>query len=337
MPDWPEVNQSSSESSVADDERESSASEDGNDRATTSSVESTSTGAGGSPSETPTTSEDLCDADAGDTVFEARAAPGPDRVGIGIPPLEVDEHNSYDKAVNDAITALFELTRTSEAQEGSDGAPLPPSAYNYASVATKMTAVYETLQDALRAQPLTRARRGAKPGKFNTPRLRALLRFALEIGDGGFTHKELSVLYDFLDTWCGTKPGMPTDETDQMSLRDVFPSVNAFVDGFNDELRDAVIHTGWRKVLLTEGGVTYEAYFRPVLDLIMSLAKQPGVQLWSGADGPAEPTDVRQTPLDGDAFRECEKDVVLNNGPLACVLGVHVYSDGSRLSWSGGM
>lgn len=40
--------------------------------------------------------------------------------------------------------------------------------------------------------------------------------------------------------------------------------------------------------------------------------------------------------MDGDAFRMAEADVVGYNGPRSCVLGIHVYSDGSLLSWSGG-
>lgn len=252
--------------------------------------------------------------------------------GLGIPPVDADENGSYDAAVDDAIKALFELTRTSDAAVGHDGQPLPSSEYNYASLATKVRAVYESLNDVARSEPLTQMRRGAKTGRFNTRRLRALLRFALQIGRGGLTNRELRLLYDFVDIWCGTKPGMPSEEADGLSLRDVFPSVNSFVNGVNDEVREAVIDAGWRKVRLSEGGVTYEAYFRPVLDIIMNVAKRPGVQLWSGPDGPAPPTDRRQTPMDGDAFRECEKDVVLNNGTASCVLGVHAYSDASRLS-----
>lgn len=40
--------------------------------------------------------------------------------------------------------------------------------------------------------------------------------------------------------------------------------------------------------------------------------------------------------MDGDAFRLAEADVVGANRPESCVLGVHVYSDGSLLSWLGG-
>lgn len=41
--------------------------------------------------------------------------------------------------------------------------------------------------------------------------------------------------------------------------------------------------------------------------------------------------------MDGDAFRLCEQEVIEANGLHAFVIGLHLYSDGSRLSWSGGM
>lgn len=41
--------------------------------------------------------------------------------------------------------------------------------------------------------------------------------------------------------------------------------------------------------------------------------------------------------MDGDASQLCEQEVIEANGLHAFVLGLHVYSDGSRLSWSGGM
>jgi len=40
--------------------------------------------------------------------------------------------------------------------------------------------------------------------------------------------------------------------------------------------------------------------------------------------------------MDGDAFRLCEELVMMNQQVLACVLGLHVFSESSQLSWSGG-
>lgn len=260
----------------------------------------------------------------------------PDGRGIAVSPLDVDEQGSFEPAVNNVINALFELTRTGHVLEQPHGRALPPSAYDYASLGTKVRAVMESLNDTLRCQPLVRKRRGARTGRFNTPRLKALLRIVLEIGRAGLTYRELAIVYDFMDIWCGTKRGVPACDDEPESLRDAFPSVNSFIQAVKDEVEEAVSGAGWRKVLLTEGGVTYEAYFRPVLDLVMELAKKPGVQLWSGKDGPAPDTSRRESAMDGDAFRECEKDVMRNNGPASCVLGVHAYSDGTRVSSSGG-
>lgn len=81
----------------------------------------------------------------------------------------------------------------------------------------------------------------------------------------------------------------------------------------------------------------YEACFRSVLDVVASLLLHAeGIRWWSGETGPAPPTDRRESPLDGDAFEECERKVMSMNGPRSCVIGLHAYSDSSQLSWSGG-
>lgn len=340
---WSSVHKNSTKSSSDANEEGEDAGSDG--RARRASPSSSTGSVPGQPllrencgaGETLRLAEESGGANDGRDGDEVDAREGPAGAGgIGIDPLDVDNNGSNEPAECNVIKALFELTGTTEVGAGSRGHPLPPSEYNYASLSTKVCAVYESLDDIARSQPLVQRRRGAQPGRFKTPRLRALLHFALQIGGDGMSYRELRLLYDFLDVWCGTKPDTPTCDAEPESLREAFPSVSAFVDGVKDELDDAVIDAGWKKVLLTEGGVTFEAYFRPVLDLIMKLAKRPGVRLWSGKSGPAPPTDRRQSPMDGDAFRECENDVILNNGAESCVLGVHAYSDGSRLSWSGG-
>jgi len=40
--------------------------------------------------------------------------------------------------------------------------------------------------------------------------------------------------------------------------------------------------------------------------------------------------------MDGDALKLCEDLVMNSQKELACVLGLHVFSDSSQLSWSGG-
>jgi len=60
------------------------------------------------------------------------------------------------------------------------------------------------------------------------------------------------------------------------------------------------------------------------------------MRYWSGGDGVADATDKRESPFDGDAFRECEADVVGTHGDKAFVLAFYAYSVSSVLSWSGG-
>lgn len=210
-----------------------------------------------------------------------------------------------------------------------------PCAYDYGSLHTKLRAVFESLKDCERATRIIEKRIGARPGLFNTTRLRAVLRFVMRVGGSGLSERELVFLYELLDTWDGTRPGMVVD--DEQKLREVFPTPQSFVNAGKDNLAAAVFQLGWKRASLTEGGVTYEGYFRPVLDVVMQLACASGVQLWSGPTGPAPPTDKRQTSMEGDAFRLSKPEVVAEKGPLSCFLGIHVYSDASLLSWSGGL
>jgi len=210
--------------------------------------------------------------------------------------------------------------------------------YLYSSVGLHVRALYEALGDERRAQPLVHRRKRPKLGRFNFVRLRALQRLVLQVGGAGLSQKDQEFLYDFLDTWDGTKAGMAQDAGHHKTLRYQFPSVTAFENALRDDLDDAALNAGWKKVKLVEGGVPYEAYFRDVLQVVRALIKRKGdkIQLWSGVAGPAPPSDRRETPLDGDAFKLCEELVMKNREELACVLGLHVFSDSSQLSWSGG-
>lgn len=253
-------------------------------------------------------------------------------------PLEADERGCFDESARMVLQELFEMTRTDRVDE--NGQPIPlhmlPSAYDYSSLATKLRAVFESLRDYERATCTVEERKGARPGLFSTTRPRAVLRFVMRVGGSGLSERELMFLYELLDTWDGTRPGMVVDDGHEQKLRDVFPTPQSIVNAVKDDIAVAVLHLGWKRIRLTEGGVTYEGYFRPVLDVIMCMAHAFGVQLWSGLTGPAPPTDRRQSAMDGDAFRLSEAEVVTDNGPSSCILGIHVYSDASLLSWSGG-
>jgi len=210
--------------------------------------------------------------------------------------------------------------------------------YLYSSVGVHVRALYEALGDARRAEPLVSRRKRAKTGLFNTLRLRALQRFVLQVGGAGLSEREQEFLYDFLDVWDGTKAGLAEDAGHHKTLRYQLPSVTAFKNALRDDLDDAALSAGWKKVRLFEGGVAYEAYFRDVLNVIRALIKKKSdkIQLWSGVAGPAPRSDKRETPMDGDAFKVCEDLVMNSQDELACVLGLHVFSDSSQLSWSGG-
>jgi len=210
--------------------------------------------------------------------------------------------------------------------------------YTYTTVATAVRAIYEDQRDWEHSSPLATRRKGWRPGRFDSFRLRAVERFALECGGAGLSLEGIEKLWDLLDTWDGTKPGMPMDDGHNKSLRDSFNSVNAFKDAIRDDVDDAVLGTGWLKCPLVVDGLKCVVFFRPVLEVILGMLRRGGdVRLWSGETGPAPPTNLRESPLDGDAFRLSEAALMEEKRDATCfVLGLHVYSDASQLSWSGG-
>jgi len=158
-----------------------------------------------------------------------------------------------------------------------------------------------------------------------------LQRFVLKTGRGGLSLREQKRLYELLVPWDGADGGAAG------TLQGEFPRFNAFAQALADDLDAAVVAARWRKVEIEEDGITYRAYYRPGLDVVLALLDgQRVIKLWSGEGSPAPLSDLRDAPFDGDAFRICEEDVCGLPG-INCVLGLHVFSDGSHISWSGGM
>jgi len=212
--------------------------------------------------------------------------------------------------------------------------------YDYSHLAEHIRTLYEEIKDWQRAEPILSARKRANPGKFDTFRLQALQRFALRTGRAGLSLREQEDLFDLLDVWDGTRPGMPIDLGHKRKIRDSFRSAYAFQCAMRDDLDAAVLGAGWKTCVLEEGGEKYVAIFRSAMDaLLEDLRSGKKVRFWSGGDKPAPPTHMRETPMDGDAFRLAEEEVVKEHStkPGAFMMGIHVYSDSSLLSWSGGM
>lgn len=211
--------------------------------------------------------------------------------------------------------------------------------FDYQALATRARLLNEIFDDAACSVPILERRRNSQPGKFNTKRLKALQQFVLGFGGAGLSRREQQLSYNFLSICDDHGDLSPMDVADESSLRAVLPSASAFFDALRVDIDDAALDDGWRKVCIKEGGIDYEAYFLPVLELVMKLLRRSSKRsfLWSGKDGPAPTTDRRERLMDGDAFQLCEQQVIEANGLDAFVLGLHLYSDGSRLPWSGGM
>lgn len=252
-------------------------------------------------------------------------------------PLCPDERGSYDAAIRAELYALMDITGVP--LEAAD--PILPGTsggdFQYQTLATQVRSLYEVLDDAARSVPILERRRNSGPGRFNTTRLRALQNFVLSVGGAGLSAREQRLLYELLDVW--DQSTSPLEPADDLSLRGVFPTPTSFVNALRDDIDDVVLGAGWMKLRVKEGGAVYETYYRSVLDVVVRdlLDNVSSVSLWSGETGPASPTNRRESPMDGDAFRLCETEVVGAHGARSFVLGLHLYSDASQLSWSGGM
>lgn len=278
----------------------------------------------------------------GVTVGANHAAGGEDDLGDHAAALPAKDNETDLAALLDAA-ATEVVPQQPACQRGGKGpAGLQPSggvdpAVTYASLSTQARAHYEKYKDTERAKPLVTARKRARPGQFNSYRLLTLQDFVNNVDGSGLSAAGKNQLFNLLDVWCRTKPGMPVDDGHNEELRDRFKTPHAFRKALADDLDEAVLSEGWLSCNLREFGVDHEGYYRPCLPVIVSAASSgTRVHLWSGGDGVAPPTNMRETPLDGDAFRECEADVVARHGSRAFVAGIHVSSDCMVLSGSGG-
>lgn len=207
----------------------------------------------------------------------------------------------------------------------------------YSTIATEVRALYESMKDWPRSVPLIAKRKAWQAHRFNSYRLRALERFTLECGGSGLTLEDQERLYNLLDVWDGTDPDMPIDDGHNTQLRETFHTCNAFKNAVRDDVDDAVLEAGWRKVVLKERGMELVAYFRSALDVVLRALRKAGeIMHWSGGGQPAPATAVRESVMDGDAFRRNEEIVVNEHGQNCFVAGLHVFSDASHVSWSGG-
>lgn len=248
-----------------------------------------------------------------------------------------DDHMSGSTTYT-AMDIPDDLQPATKKQRTNTGATVPRGHQRqYATLSTHVRSVYEDMNDCERTTPIVTPRKRCRPGRFNSYRLRALERFALQCGGAGLSLEWQERLYDLLDTWDGTKPGMPHDHGHQQRLRDAFPSANAFKDAIRDDVDDAVLEDGWRKCVMDLDGLSVTTFLCPALDVLLAALRDANeVQYWSGQNGPAPPTAMRETPFDGDAFRKNEEAVMTQHGPDSFVLGLHLFSDASHISESGG-
>jgi len=254
-----------------------------------------------------------------------------------------------EKDVQADLNALMQWTRVNDStSSGEEPAPkrrrgvlaaaaaAAPADARFGTLASQARAHFEARGDWAASAPMVTERAGSKAGKFDSFRLRELQRLMLTIDPSGTSLLQQKKIWNFLNAWDGTRSDMDSAEDDGVAMRQTFPTVTSFQAACKDDIDEALAETGFKKVTMKEDGQSYQAFFLSALDVIIDLVRTSrNVRFWSGPDGPAAPTDARESPLDGDAFRLCEADVA-KKGERCCVLGLHLYSDSNQLSWSGG-
>jgi len=282
----------------------------------------------------------MASANAAPEVGHVERSPSPTPPLSMPPPLSTAAERAA--AVDAHIKALLSIARvlvppsTSTRSRGATPAADEPE-YNYSTLSTHVQALYEMMEDNSRSTPLISRRKYAKTGKFDRYRLRVLQDFVLGVGEAGLGKSDQEKLFNFFEIWDRVKKGMPKDSGHWHTIKDTFATPTAFANAVRDDVEDAVLEEGWKKVTLVEGDVKYEGFFRSAMEVVLTqIENTKKVQLWSGPDGPAPPSDRRDSPLDGDAFKLCEEEVMRVNGDNSCVLGLHLFSDLSQISWSGG-
>jgi len=273
----------------------------------------------------------------GETVTDAAAG--------GVAPMFDFGDNTCAEAV-EKMDAIIQLTRRAKEPEapprkkrkGADGdAHSSYPGYQYATLAAEVRQHYEDLHDWDSRRPLVTKRKACHPGRFDSYRLRLVQNFAFTCSGGGMSLADQEKLFNLLDAWDRTQPGQPVDAGHFLGIRDTFGTKTSFQDALRDDIDHAVEDEGWLKADLEEGGESYPFIFRPAMEVALARMRVASkIRLWSGGDRPAPPTNKREEPMDGDAFRNCEAEVVNDNDENSFVLGLHAFSDASRVSESGG-
>lgn len=249
------------------------------------------------------------------------SGPVPEHVGDALPEQALH-------ADDDAIAALLAATsevsplerrgvkRRCQAEHGGEDEEVthPP-------IATRVQAVYEKYGDTARSKPLARRPKHSRAGKFNTRRLRLFESFVFKTGACGMSSTNVSDLWELFFEW---ESDTPPPDGKPKRLRDYFDSPYALCQALSDDIDEAVDNDGWYSCQLTELNETSEGFFRSTLSVIKDvLSCGHKVRYWRKGVEDQGPSECRETPFDGDAFRLCEEQVLRDCGPKSFVLALH--------------
>lgn len=160
---------------------------------------------------------------------------------------------------------------------------------------------------------------------MNTRRLRSFESFVLKASGSNLSATDVTGLWELFFEW---QSDSSSPARTPKRLRDYFATPHALRQARADDIDEVVDRHGWYTCNLAELGGTSEVFFRSALPVIHDVLKcSRKVCYWAKGSEVEGPSDCRETPLDGDAFRLCEEQVLRDQGPKAFVFGLHAYSD----------
>lgn len=122
-----------------------------------------------------------------------------------------------------------------------------------------------------------------------------------------------------------------------MPFQEIFRTPHALRQAMPDVIDKEVNDGGWMACDIVETGVPHRAYYRCGFRVIMkALRDAKDFRPWSGGVAVAPPTDRREDPMHGEAFREREAEVVGSPGASAFAEALELYRDSFVMSLSGG-
>lgn len=202
------------------------------------------------------------------------------------------------------------------------------------SISARIRDFYESLPEADQSVLVVDPARGDAPTRFNTAELQAVLRFILTAGGSGLAQ---SGQLAFAEVVLPLEAAIAVPDGPRGFMTERFSSPYAFGAAVQTEQDRVLAMRKWRVSYITVAGVRHPLYFRDVLDAGLDALQSADDTVVEGrAPHPTADGERRRSEsLDSDLFLDEQADARQTHGEHAYVMGVHLRSDETIISWSG--